>query len=224
MLKFSKLLIGTGILCLGLAGCGTSEQESSAKKETEGSAAEQAERTASQPSKAEENSANTPAASEKQNSIRIMEQNLQYSLNGANKQETAFLKNSDNQDFSMYVLPDFELSAEEPEKDIVFLKAQDSVFMRIELLAADSNWEEEEEMAKTQLMAVSDKITTPGLPKFDLKNAEAFEASNEEDNVTVILIKDEKNPVKLTIFTKKENDYRSAFLEMAKTIMKKPAN
>ncbi|PLT28942.1 hypothetical protein [Peribacillus deserti] len=221
MLKFSKILLGTGILALSLAGCGTAEQESSApKKET----AEHKDHNAGKPSQdTKKNPATEPASSEKQNTMRVMEQNLQYKMNGADKQETAFLKNSDNQHFSMYVLPGYELSAEEPGKDIVFLKDQDSVYMRIELLS-NPVWQEEEEMAKAQLMAVSDKISTPALPNFDVKNAAAFEASNDEENVTVVIIKDTNNPVKLTMFTNKDQDHRSAMLEMAKTILKKPSN
>ena len=153
----------------------------------------------------------------KKEKIRLMEQNLQYTWNGKTKEETAFLKKSDNQPFSLYVLQDYDLSAEEPGKDIVFLKDDDSVYMRIELLE-DANWDEVEQNAKDQLKTISDNLEAPAL---DIENGTAYEVSTTEGEVvTSILLKDEKAPLRLTLFTKKNQDYRNAFLEMAKTAEK----
>ncbi|PAK74401.1 hypothetical protein, partial [Micrococcus luteus] len=69
-------------------------------------------------------------------------------------EETAVLEKSDNQNYSMYVLPSYELTAEEPNKDVLYLTDNDQVFMRIELLPEDTDWEMAEENAKSQLTAV----------------------------------------------------------------------
>ncbi|RRN67430.1 hypothetical protein EI200_22855 [Peribacillus simplex] len=151
------------------------------------------------------------------NKVRLMEQNLQYTSNGKAIEKTAFLKRSDNQPFSLYVLQQFKLSAEEPGKDIIFLTEDDSIYMRIELLTADVNWDEVEENVHTQLKSHSKTIRDPAL---DIENGAGFEVESGDDVITSILLKDEKAPVRLTIFTKKDMDFRDAFLEMAKTLMK----
>jgi hypothetical protein len=152
------------------------------------------------------------------NKVRLLEQNLQYTINGEAKEKTAFLKKSDNQPFSLYVLQQFRLSAEEPGKDIVFLTEDDSIYMRIELLKADVNWDEVEKNVQAQLKSVSETIRDPSL---DVEGGTGFEVESGDDVITSILLKDEKAPVRLTIFTKKDRDYRDAFLEMAKTLMKR---
>ncbi|MGE7903895.1 hypothetical protein ACQKNS_05765 [Peribacillus sp. NPDC094092] len=152
------------------------------------------------------------------NKVRLMEQNLQYSINGEAKEKTAFLKKSDNQPFSLYVLQQFKLSAEEPGKDIVFLTEDDSIYMRIELLNADVNWDEVEKNVQAQLKSISETISDPSL---DVEGGTGFEVESGDDVITSILLKDEKSPIRLTIFTKKDRDYRDAFLEMAKTLMKR---
>ena len=151
------------------------------------------------------------------NKVRLMEQNLQYTINGEAKEKTAFLKKSDNQPFSLYVLQQFRLRAEEPGKDIVFLTEDDSIYMRIELLKADVNWDEVEKNVQAQLKSISETIRDPSL---DVEGGTGFEVESGDDVITSILLKDEKSPVRLTIFTKKDRDYRDAFLEMAKTLMK----
>ncbi|WHY58032.1 hypothetical protein [Peribacillus simplex] len=152
------------------------------------------------------------------NKVRLMEQNLRYTINGEAKEKTAFLKKSDNQPFSLYVLQQFRLSAEEPGKDIVFLTEDDSIYMRIELLKADVNWDEVEKNVQAQLKSISETISDPSL---DVEGGTGFEVESGDDVITSILLKDEKSPVRLTIFTKKDRDYRDAFLEMAKTLMKR---
>ncbi|CAH0202959.1 hypothetical protein SRABI96_01976 [Peribacillus sp. Bi96] len=153
----------------------------------------------------------------KNNKVRLMEQNLQYTSNGKVKEKTAFLKKSDNQPFSLYVLQQFKLSAEEPGKDIVFLTEDDSIYMRIELLREDVNWDEVEENVQAQLKSLSETIKEPAL---NVENDTGFEVESGDDVITSILLKDEKAPVRLTMFTKKDKDYRDAFLEMAKTLLK----
>ncbi|WP_144550133.1 hypothetical protein [Peribacillus simplex] len=184
-----------------LSGCGTTIDENADEPQED--------------SVKEGNEGNT---SQGDNKVRLMEQNLQYTINGEAKEKTAFLKKSDNQPFSLYVLQQFRLSAEEPGKDIVFLTEDDSIYMRIELLKADVNWDEVEKNVQAQLKSISETISDPSL---DVEGGTGFEVESGDDVITSILLKDEKSPVRLTIFTKKDRDYRDAFLEMAKTLMKR---
>lgn len=186
-----------------LTGCGTTTDENAGEPQ-EGSVNEG-------------NEGNTSQEDNRNNKVRLMEQNLQYSINGEAKEKTAFLKKSDNQPFSLYVLQQFRLSAEEPGKDIVFLTEDNSIFMRIELLKTDVNWDEVEKNVQSQLESISETIKDPSL---DIEGGTGFEVESGNDVITSILLKDEKAPVRLTMFTKKDRDYRDAFLEMAKTLMK----
>lgn len=190
-----------------LTGCGTTTdenadepQEDSIKEENEGNTSQRGNRN-----------------NRSDNKIRLMEQNLQYTMNGEAKEKTAFLKKSDNQPFSLYVLQQFRLSAEEPGKDIVFLIEDDSIYMRIELLRADVSWDEVEKNVQAQLKSISETIRDPSL---NIESGTGFEVESGDDVITSILLKDEKAPIRLTIFTKKDKDYRDAFLEMAKTLIK----
>jgi hypothetical protein len=190
-----------------LTGCGTTADENADQPQED--------------SVNEENEGNTSHGDNgnngNNNKVRLMEQNLQYTINGKAIEKTAFLKRSDNQPFSLYVLQQFKLSAEEPGKDIVFLTEDDSIYMRIELLKADVNWDEVEKNVQAQLKSLSDTIVDPAL---DVENGMGFEVKSGDDVITSILLKDEKAPVRLTMFTKKDKDYRDAFLQMALTLMK----
>lgn len=215
MIKLIKPFAVIGLSALFIAGCGSAEQSEPADKAP-----------AAKPAAAPENSEKENETTEQteQNDegiIRILEQNLTYQVNGEQKEDTAFLKYNDNQNYSMYVLPGYELTGEEPNKDVLFWTGDDSVFMRIELLPADIDWALMEENTKAQLTAVSPDVTeaeTPEDPFFE--NAWAMETKSGSDTVTSYLIKNEKQPIKLTLFTKDNAEHKNAFLEMGKTILK----
>lgn len=208
-----KPLALIGLSVFMITGCGASDEAKPVKTEPA------AEKTAAPASPAQESSADT---TKDESIIRILEQNLKYSINGEEKEKTAFLKHNDNQNYSMYVLPEYELTAEEPNKDVLFWSEDDSIFMRIELLPADANWEAVLENTKAQLSAVNQEIIEIEVPEDPFfKGASALEATAENDTVTAYLIKGENQLLKLTLFTKETADHKQAFIEMAKTIISK---
>ncbi|KMY49271.1 hypothetical protein [Peribacillus loiseleuriae] len=162
----------------------------------------------------------TSTTEDKGETVRIPEQPLKFKVNGKEKEETAFLKKSDNQPFSLYVLPEFELTAEEPNKDVLYLTEQDEVYMRIEHFPTNVNWDEIEANVKTQLNAISETVTSIDASQYSLDHAVVYEAVNGDDIVTSVLFQDEKNQSRITIFTNKDHDYRDAFIQMGKSIMK----
>lgn len=239
MTKWTALLSGITIASLLLTGCGTANnnevKETPNTSESQNNTA-QTNTTENQenPTQTEETSASTETnvpeesstteettASEtiapEQASEKVNEKTLTYVFNDESKEETAVLKTSDNQPFTLYVLPQFELNAEEPGKDLLSLTGDENIFMRIELLPEDVDWADTEENVKAQLGSISDSITDPGL---NITNGSSYEVTSDNDVVTAVLLKDEKAPVRLTLFTTKDADYRNAFLEMAKTIQK----
>lgn len=216
MNKLVKPLALIGLSSIIIAGCGSPEESKSTDKAP-------AAQPAAAPDKNEENQQTTDQENNnnEEGLIRVMEQNIAYTVDGEQKEQTAFLKHNDNQNYSMYVLPEYELSGEEPNKDVLMWTEDDSVFMRIELLPNDAEWAVVEENSKAQLAAVGPEVKeaeTPEDPFFN--NAWAMETQSGSDIVTTYLIKNEEQPLKLTLFTKEGADHKSPFLEMAKTIMK----
>lgn len=201
-----------------LTACGTSEEETG-NGENNNSTPPNEEVEDDQTE--EDNNDNKDDTQQDGNEIRIMEKNLSYEVGNETKEETAFLKESDNQAFSLYVLPDFTLTAEEPNKDIIHLNEQSEVFMRIEVLPDDVDMNQLEENTMIQLQSVNEEIAHPTLPQDEFfKDASMMEASSETDTVTALIIQNDTAQVKLTLFNKNEDEnYKDAFIEMAKTIV-----
>lgn len=141
---------------------------------------------------------------------------LTYTLNGESIEETAIMTKSDEQPFSIAVLPGYTLVAEEPGKDVLYADDHDEIFMRIEVLSDDMDWEYIQTQTVDQLSAVSDDITiTESSEEVGIEAAVKFEASADGNTVTSIV---KKGVYKVTMFTNPDQDYRDAFLQMAKTI------
>lgn len=139
------------------------------------------------------------------------------------------LVTSDNQNFSMNLLANYELSSEEPGRDIVYPKEDDFHFMRIEtmeneegnydylkdnmlvLLEASSNGETPVEVTDTSSLPSGDSIT----------KALAYEVNAETGPVTGIIFEKDDLVVRLTIFDSENEDYFTDFLDMGKTVTTK---
>ncbi|MBM7647321.1 hypothetical protein JOC78_000242 [Bacillus ectoiniformans] len=157
--------------------------------------------------------------SEENEKIRLLEKQLTYKLDGQTNTETAFLKNSDHQPYSLYVLQNFEFTAEEPQKDVIFSKQEDQYFMRIEVLSVkepDSLIEE----VNTALSTVNPNVQE--LPASEagawLSNARIFQSAADDSTVTAYLIPSGNKTIKLTVFDNSKQRYQSAFLTMAETL------
>lgn len=247
MLRLAKIFLLIGILSLLLAACGTSSgsengNESANSSEQTDKQTEQKEQeeqnedvdidikdesSVEQTVQEENNENNNATEPQEQTDTQTQEevespaseQTISYSFNGESKEEQAFLQKSDNQGFSLYVLPDYELTAEEPYNDSLFLKENDAIFMRISVLPADSDIDSLKENATAQLQVVNENVQTLTPPDDEfLQNATIMEASNNGEVVTSYLIEKQESIIKLTLFTTEQTDYRDAFIQMAKTI------
>lgn len=222
MKTMAKFMLMLGIIAAVMAGCGTAQNNPDNGAEPE----KNEEETASERQDGQEQSEKEESSEDGNNGdgnsvIRIMEQNMTYSANGGTKEDTAFLKHSDNQNYSIYVLPAYELTAEEPNKDVLYLSENDQVFMRIELLPDDADWDMIEENTKAQLAAVSENVQTSNAPSDDFyKDALVMRAEGSGEKVSAYLVKNDDLSLKLTLFNKEDADHEDAFLQMAKTIMK----
>lgn len=219
MKKLAQWILITGLLGSILAGCGTSQE---AGTSTNGANPSQNEEQTNK-NNDEQTTENGQAVEEEKNEdgiVRTPEQNIVYNLNGETKEETAFLKSSENQHYTMYVLPEFELTAEEPNKDVLYLGTNEQIFMRIEILPSDVDWKVLEESTKAQLEAVNEDVQTLEVPSDEFfKDSIIMETSIDNDIVTAYLIKNEKQPLKFTIFSQKDLNYKDPFIQMGKTII-----
>jgi hypothetical protein len=143
---------------------------------------------------------------------------ISYSYNGESKQENAIWTKSDNQTFGLYILPTYELSAEEPNKDVLYYKEDDYHFMRIEILPGDSDQNSLKETTLAQLQAVNEDVQTLSPEANDIQNATIMQAKKDNEIVTAYLIEQEDKFIKLTIFTNEQENHQDAFVQMAKNL------
>ncbi|MGG7618647.1 hypothetical protein ACVBAX_04635 [Robertmurraya sp. GLU-23] len=214
-MKFINMYITIGILAAVLTACGTGE--TSLEEAKNGTSSEQGNIEPEEEPIQEENNEETDPSD---TMIRLLENKLTFTLNGETKEETAFLKHSDNQGYSMYVLPEYELTAEEPNKDVVMLSNDGEIFMRVELLPEDVDWDATEQTAIDQLQAVSAEVNEVTPPKLEFfANSKVYEAKINGEVITSYLVNNNEGVIKLTSFTKESADHRDSFIKMAETIV-----
>ncbi|MEB1809444.1 MAG: hypothetical protein LPK26_19480 [Bacillaceae bacterium] len=148
------------------------------------------------------------------------EKTLTYHIEEELYEETAFLRKSDNQNFSMYIFDKYELEAEEPRKDVVISKEDGNVFMRIEVLPADVDLNIVEADIPMRAKAVSDEYfhNETALMSDFLEGSVWYKAYTEKFAVSVILVKSMDQPIILTIHTPREKEVLPPFIAMAETI------
>lgn len=157
---------------------------------------------------------------------REPERSLSYSVDSEVKEKIAILTDSDEQNYSIYKLEDFELTGEEPNKDSLYLIEDDAVFMRIETLSKDQgSIDVVRQNMKDTLSAISvgKEPTTieeeSKLPQGNnISEQLGMEVSTELGTVTGIVFERGNLIVRLTIFDRKSYNLTDAFLKMGETI------
>lgn len=156
--------------------------------------------------------------------VRILEQELTYQLNDKLYQNTAFLKYNDNQNFSIYLLPEYELTVRDQSKNILSFTENESLYMSIELLSDDVNWNLIKQTTNTLFKSISNEIPIETELKGEyLEGSAKLEVHKDKNVITAYFLNLHNIKLKLTMYTKIDADHRDAFLQMAKTIMKEKA-
>jgi hypothetical protein len=241
-------LSATAILLL--TACGTAEEADQPEEDTQmvqeeeanqnGDAVEEAETEDGQPSGEEESpedadSAEEPAEDEEsaeesaageQAEQRGPERELTYQSGGEQQTAQAKLTESDVMDFSLYVLDGYQLTSEEPNKDVLYWNEDEQVFMRIETFGTDADYAmlteqmigslefdggEAEDVSAEYNLAEAD-----GIEELVLRQLE-----NGEGLTTGAVFKKDGMTVRLTVFDKPEADQTDALLSMGATIGQK---
>ncbi|RAK15463.1 hypothetical protein B0I26_12133 [Anoxybacillus vitaminiphilus] len=180
---------------------------------------------AENPKKEDEPTSNSKTAEASKNEndqdeqpVRLLEKQLSYTIDGKTHEETAFLKTSDNQGFSMYVFEGWELEAEEPNSDVLL---KDDLFVRIRLIYPEDAEVDYTKMVEDHAKTVSSEVyhnETTGLNGI-LKDAVWWKAYTEDTAVNVLWIK-EKTPMLVIIHTPRDQEVLEPIFAMIETIEK----
>ena len=140
----------------------------------------------------------------------------------------AEVQNSDEQDFSMAVLPNYTLTSEEPGKDSLYLTEDGAIFMRIETVPFDQegyDFFKGNTLEMLEGMAADgeevQEITDPN----SLASAEGIEdqigytVKTDDIYMSSIVFKQEEMLVRLTIFDSADQTYFQDLIQMGETII-----
>lgn len=139
------------------------------------------------------------------------------------------LTDSDEQNYSISVLPKYTLTSEEPGKDVLMATEDESVFMRIETMPVEEGtYDYLLENMGAVLEASSDGGTPvevtdeTSIPVGEsIENAKVLSVKAETTSVTGILFERGDMIVRLTIYDSLNEDHFESFLRMSETIVAK---
>lgn len=152
---------------------------------------------------------------------------LSYTDGENEKEKEAQLTKSDAQDYSVYVLPTYQLTSEEPGRDSLYFD-DGSIFMRIETIVAEEDTYTKALENTLELLEASSDDKNPEeitdvalLPSNEgITNAKGYSLSLDAVSISGLVFERDGIVVKLTIFDTPQNEHYEAFLRMAETIMK----
>lgn len=158
-----------------------------------------------------------------------IETDTAQSTNSPEKELEGATTESDSQNYSITVVEGYELTGEEPNKDLLFNKNNDLQSMRIETFSADEiTIEEIQENLVSTLQASNESTTVTDLKEENLvptndsiDNTSAHQIETPEGKVTGFAFEREGMIVKLTVFDTTDSPSLETFVQMAETIKAK---
>ncbi|MFP3357036.1 hypothetical protein R0K17_06685 [Planococcus sp. SIMBA_143] len=129
---------------------------------------------------------------------------------------------SDNQAYQLYVLDGYEFTAEEPNRDVIFLQENDAVFMRVETYyPSDIDFDELVSNTQDTVQVSNPDAELAEFTDYDsssFSNSAAYEVETAEGHVTGIAFESDNIVVRVTIFDHSTVEARDDFIQMAQTI------
>ena len=143
--------------------------------------------------------------------------------------EGAVETDSDEQDFKIQVLPAYELTSEEPGRDVLYLKEQEDKYMVIGTMsAADTDFDKAVENMTETLAATSTDATPVELTDAaqlptnkDLEKVQAYRVTSAEGPITAMIYQKGDMVVRVMMYDNNDESYYEEFLKMAETIESK---
>lgn len=156
-------------------------------------------------------------------STRPLHTSLTWTQEGMPQAAVATLYRSSNQPFSMYTLPDYQASAEEPGKDVVLMTRNQAAWMRIEMYPATMAVSRIESSIRRALAVTATPMREkPGYAP-TLPAATVFHAASAKSSVTAVLFERGGHRVVATVFVPAEFESLAPFFVMLKTIRSVPS-
>lgn len=219
----NKLFIVSASVALLLSACGTNEDSAQPKsndqaenvQQDKASKSDQTSGAAKEDSKKDADSSEVSAKpSGSQSSTSKTAEDGQSTSSSETK-----LTKSPEQDYSIQVMDGYKLTGEEPGKDALVLTSDDSQFMRIEMLSSEASLDDAAQSVKQTATAVNKNAAEKkNLEENGIfKDSVWYEATSGDHTVKAVLVKGKK-PMKLTIFTKNDEENLDKFMQMAQTI------
>ncbi|ANU22743.1 hypothetical protein [Planococcus donghaensis] len=141
---------------------------------------------------------------------------------GESTEPAGTLTQSDGQNYELYVQDGYELTAEEPNKDVLYVADNTAVFTRVETFPlAEADYDFVVNTMKETLAAVNPDQEPVEVTDFDHNNAMqsvAYTIPSAEGAVTGIVYELENLIVRLTIFDDSSVNATDDFIAMSKTI------
>lgn len=132
------------------------------------------------------------------------------------------LAESDEQPYELNVLPGYVLTSEEPGKDSLYKESDPSAFMRIETFApGEIDFSQAETQVKETLKAVNAEAEIAegqALAGAGIVKSSRFEVPSVEGKVTGVVIEQENQLVRLTIFDSEAANATADLIAMGQTI------
>ncbi|MFD1031156.1 hypothetical protein [Metaplanococcus flavidus] len=229
-----KLFLAASVLAVSglMAACGTDESSEGTTEETSTETVEEQNDPATSDESTEEESTEEESTEEESTEE---EQDADSTESAEESEESAkepseenpalndgTLTVSDSNSYEVYLLPSFELTAEEPNKDVVYSTENDALFMRIETFTSEeTDFDFAQESIKQTVQASNDSAQLTELPAFEgneFINSSLYEIPTDNGKVTGVAYEKEGLIVKLTIFDLTEAGITEDFLNMGKTI------
>lgn len=148
----------------------------------------------------------------------------------ANAPEDMKQVDSDEQNYTMAILPEFTLTSEEPGRDSLYLTEDGSIFMRVETEAFNQetyDFLKDNTVDLLQATSADQKEPTEitdenQLPQGEgIENTVGYTTETAEGITSGIVFKKDELVVRLTIFEPIEGNYYDQFIKMGQTITSK---
>ncbi|MCM3610649.1 hypothetical protein M4S82_05250 [Planococcus sp. MERTA32b] len=223
-----KLFLAASVLALSglMAACGsdesTEEKNGTATSNTEQNETATSEETAAEESTEEKTDETTEEAPEE----KPAEEEAAEESTEAEGENPAAAEGtptvSDSQSYEIHLLSGYELTAEEPNKDVIYSTENDELFMRVETFKPEeADFAFADDSIQQTVKASNDTAEMKELPAFEdakFKNSAVYEVPTESGKVTGAVFEKEGLIVKLTIFDLADAGVTEDFLNMGKTI------
>lgn len=194
-----------------------SEAESEEAAEEESTEEEASEESTDESAEGTEEAAEEE--SEGESDMRLLEQQMTFTINGEESERTAFLQESEENNYSVYVAEGFSYTMEEPNIDQIYFDEDDSQFMRIHTYPkAESEQSLIEDQMKGQADAIQGEAAAEWTPAAADSVIAGYEAAVGENQFKTYLYELNDMFVRIEIHTQADSGLEDAFIQMAETI------